>query len=193
MAHNYRDLGILTNRDFLQHFISESPLRASVKFACIDRWPVVPSYNHKYLIMLCYVYSEARYAYSRITNPGLRKTMTSELLSPKIPDAKYSDRDSARASYLEYVRYAINNDIFNPLGEFTPEEYQVFRRDPEVIMNFPVRDFPDTYPWTLEQILVMSFDESVFITFFYYKHLILNMKQFAIETITLAYYAKRGD
>jgi len=36
---NYRDLGTLNNRKFLQNYVTENPLTATVKFASINRWP----------------------------------------------------------------------------------------------------------------------------------------------------------
>jgi len=81
---------------------------------------------------LCYIYSEARYHYTQVTNPALRKAMTTgETLSPKIPDAKYSDEDSARRSVIEYMRSGMLVDIFDALGDYTDINYRDFLTKPE--------------------------------------------------------------
>jgi len=133
---------------------------------------------------------------THIANAGLRRAMTAgEALSPKIPETKYSPTGIARDSYLAYTKYALVNDVFSPLGEFTQEMYDIYRTEHDITTNFPVRTFPNTFPWTAEQIGEMTFDGSVFITLFIAKNLRHNLRQFAIETITLAYcsLAKRGQ
>jgi len=54
---NFRDLGIFNNRGFLHHYIAENPLTATVKFASINRWPIIEPFNHLDLLNLCYIYS----------------------------------------------------------------------------------------------------------------------------------------
>jgi len=122
---NYRDLGILNNRGFLQNYITKNPLTATVKFASINWWPIkvepiIIEFDHPGLLTLCYIYSEARYTYTQITNPALKKAMTAKTLSPKIPNAKYSDQDTTRRSVLGYMQHGIMHDV---LGNYTNKNH----------------------------------------------------------------------
>jgi len=87
-------------------------------------------------------------------------------------------------------------DIFDALGDYTNENYTIFMTsDPEVRQHFPVATFPQIYPWNNDQIMSITFEQSIFIMYFYSKFTRLNLRQHAIDNITLAYcaFAKRGQ
>jgi len=64
---------------------------------------------------------------------------TGETLYPKIPNAKYSDQNSARRSVLVYMQHGMLNDIFNALGDYTNENYVTYLN---VRQHFITDDYP---------------------------------------------------
>jgi len=157
---NYRNLGILNNQGFLQHYLFENPLTATIKFASINRWSIMEPYDHAGLLSMCYISSEARYSYTQVTNAALRKAITAgETLPPKIPcqcqNAKYSDQASARQSVLAYIRSGITNDIFDVLEDYTHENYLIHLDDSKVRENnvTSTLEIIFKYTWTPEQVV----------------------------------------
>lgn len=81
---DYRDLGILNNPNFLNQYISENPLTATLKFASISRWPISAPWDHPNLVSMCAIYVEARYFVNAMVNPALKRAMIAgETLSLK--------------------------------------------------------------------------------------------------------------
>jgi len=95
------------------------------------------------ILALCYIYSEARYYYTQVTNPALRKAMTAgETLSPKIPNAKYADQENARRSVVTYMNHGMLRDIFDALSDYTNENYIIFMSEPTIRQHFQTATFP---------------------------------------------------
>lgn len=190
------DLGILNNRQFLSHYIAESPLTATIKFPAINIWPIVRPWNHPMLISIATIYAEARYHYGGIANPALKKAIVAgETLSPKLPAVKISTEADARASISMWMRVGLLDDIFSVLGDYADDTYQIFKTQPEVAYHFPADSVPNRYPPTDAQINDLTPHTSVFMMMYFASYLRATRRQIAVENITLAYcaLAKRGQ
>jgi len=80
-----------------------------------------------------------------------------ETLSPKIPNAKYSDQETARRNVLGYMQYGMTNDIFDALENYTNDNYISYMNNPEIRQHFSLTNYPVIYPWSQEQIDNVTF------------------------------------
>jgi hypothetical protein len=191
-----RQTGILNNPGFLAHYLAESPLTASLKFAPINRWPIIAPWNNEYLIALASVYAEARMAYSQAHNPDLKKAMImGETLSPMIPATKYSDQQSARISVITWIKWGMIHEIFDALGDYNNLNFQEFKALPEIRQNFNIAEMPAVYPPPHATIETFELNQVIFMMTFFAYNLRDARRTKAIECLTLAYcaLAKRGQ
>lgn len=126
---------------------------------------------------------------------SLKKAMIAgETLSPEIPLAKFDTQENCRNSIIAWMKQGLHDNIFDVLGEFTNITYQSFLTFEDVVQNFRIREMPQNYPWTNEQIDNMNIHSCVFLMYYFSYNLRTSLRVSAIENITLAYCAlsKRG-
>ncbi|KMQ90730.1 pom121-like protein 2 [Lasius niger] len=108
----YGDLGICNNQFFLRHYIAGSPVTAALKFAPLQRWPILPPYDDKFLLSLAHVFAKARYHAANIPNPPLRKAIAvGKALSPMIPNHKFETTLNSRTSFVEWIKRGFLDNI----------------------------------------------------------------------------------
>ncbi|APG78718.1 hypothetical protein [Hubei chuvirus-like virus 1] len=192
----YPPYGICNNRVFLGHFLGESPLIATLKFAPLNRWPVLNPYTHKHILSMAYVYGEVRYNSSDAPNPSLRRAIPiGETLAPLIDQTKFASTDESRASFLLWMKKAFLDDIFDAMGDYNQQTYTELRESHDAISHWDPDEMLRTYPPTEVQIETMTFPQAWFYAYYISKHLRSPNRQLALEYITHAYCAlgKRGQ
>lgn len=192
----YGDLGICNNFSFLRHYISESPVTAAMKFALLQRWPMLPPYGDESLLSMAHVFAEARYHASDLPNPPLRRAIAvGEALSPMIPHRKFYTIENSRVSLVEWMKRGFIDNIFDVLRDYNEVSYGQFIRTLPVTRHWNEDERPANYLPTLLDIQNLTFPQALLYCYYFAKNLRIPSRHLAIGYITNAFCAlsKRGQ
>lgn len=171
-------------------------MTAALKFAPLERWPIIAPYDNENILSLAYVFAEARYHASDLPNPVLRQAIAvGEALSPMIPDIKFDTTENSRASFVEWMKRGLIDNIFDILGDFNDASYTRFITTNQITTHWMPEEILPHYPPEANDIDALTFPQAFLYSYYFARNLRTPERQLAIRYITHAYCAlsKRGQ